>query len=436
MTTPEFEQSIGIDSFSTSEPGIGGKLRVRIDDFQVTEIFQYPTKAEAGRFTIAEVTSRNWETHTLVRSLAHLLHVSQHRISFAGTKDKRSISTQLMSFDSIPPEKVASITLEDVVVQNIYSSDIPVRLGDLQGNRFLITVRNIEPMVTPRQVKQLLAPFNAVAGFPNFFGVQRFGIIRPITHLVGKYIVQGEYERAVMTYVAHPLPGESEEVYGLRAELEKTRDYQHAFHTYPDVLHFEKAMLNALIKDSSDFVGALQQLPKNLLLMFVNAYQSYLFNKMLSERLRRHLPIHETVPGDLILPFRKKSTTEEYIPVSAANLAKVNIQLSKKKALVTGALIGADALFAGGEMGEIEQQIINDEHLDPRDFIIPEIPFLSSSGSRRGLLALLPSLEWTLHPDDLFEDRQKLTLTFELSKGCYATSLLREIMKSDSPKNY
>jgi tRNA pseudouridine13 synthase len=103
---------------------------------------------------------------------------------------------------------------------------------------------------------------------------------------------------------------------------------------------------------------------------------------------------------------------------------------------VSGLLIGCDTVFAEGEMGEIEHAVIESEKIDPRDFIIPEIPFLSSSGSRRALLALVPCLEWTLHIDELHEGNQALTLRFELQKGCYATSLLREIMKSNGPKNY
>ena len=93
-------------------------------------------------------------------------------------------------------------------------------------------------------------------------------------------------------------------------------------------------------------------------------------------------------------------------------------------------------MYADGEMGKIEHAVIDAQKIDPRDFIIPEIPFLSSSGLRRPLLALLPSLEWTLHTDEYTMDRQALTMHFELQKGCYATSLIREIMKSQDPRNY
>ena len=87
-------------------------------------------------------------------------------------------------------------------------------------------------------------------------------------------------------------------------------------------------------------------------------------------------------------------------------------------------------------MGEIEHMVIDSQKINPNDFIIPEIPFLSSSGSRRSLLALMPELKWNLHIDELSKEHQALDLHFELQKGCYATSLLRELMKSNNPRNY
>jgi tRNA pseudouridine13 synthase len=436
MTPPDFEQSIGIHSYITAHQGVEGKLRVKIDDFHVTELPLYPPKKENGVFTIAEVSSRNWETHMLVQELAHRLHFSQRRISFAGTKDKRAWSTQLMSFERVSPELLSQVNIENVTLQNIYQSDTPVRIGSLRGNHFEIIVRNLDPSITPERITPLSAPLEQLGGFPNYYGIQRFGAVRSITHLVGKYIVQGDFENAVMTYIAHPLKGESESTYALRADLEKTRDYSKAFHAYPESLHFEKALLNRLIQNPTDFRGSLLELPKNLLLMFINAYESLLFNRILSERMKRKLPLNQAIIGDRIAPLRKDIITEEYLPVTERNLAKVHAQLSKKKAVVTGLLLGYDAEFATGEMGEIEHAVIEAEHIDPRDFIIPEIPFLSSGGSRRALLASFSNFQWLLHPDDCFENRQALHLRFDLPKGCYATCLLREIMKSSDVRNY
>ena len=87
-------------------------------------------------------------------------------------------------------------------------------------------------------------------------------------------------------------------------------------------------------------------------------------------------------------------------------------------------------------MGEIERKVIENENIDRRDFIIPEIPFVSSSGSRRSLLAFVKNLKYDLVKDSLNDEKLALILKFELSKGCYATCLLREFMKSEDIRNY
>ena len=153
MKSLDFEENIGIETFFTKELGIGGKLRSLPEDFIVKEIFLYPNRKENGLFTIAEISSRNWETNNLVREMSKRLHISRRRISFAGTKDKRACSTQLMSFYNIPEEKLSHIKIKDMTMENIYSSDRPIKIGDLYGNKFEITVRSINRNIKPKKVK-------------------------------------------------------------------------------------------------------------------------------------------------------------------------------------------------------------------------------------------------------------------------------------------
>ena len=170
--------------------------------------------------------------------------------------------------------------------------------------------------------------------------------------------------------------------------------------------------------------------------MFINAYQSYLFNKILSMRIIKKLPINEALPGDLIITTRDAPTKNKYISVTQANLDKVNRQIQKNHAAISGILIGHEPHFTSGEMGEIEQTIIQEEKIDPRHFIIPEIPFLSSKGTRRALFTQVKNLDATIIEDLLNTNKKALHLKFELDKGCYATSFLREWMKSPDIRNY
>lgn len=434
MKVLDSEKKIGITTFLTSSEGLGGKLRFYPEDFGVIEKSLFPPEKKDGKFTIAEVSSISWETNLLIREISDKLRISRQRIGFAGTKDKRAKTTQLMSFYKVKIDDVSNIKLKDVEIKNIYQSDKPVKIGTLFGNKFDITIRNIRSDTKSDDVENIWSVIDKNGGFPNFFGIQRFGIMRPITHIVGKHLVNGNFEKAVMSYIANPIKGEDEISFKLRKKLEDTHNYSDALKFYPDNLNFEKAILNKLVQKPDDFVSALKELPQNLLTMFVYAYQSYLFNKIICERIKRKIPLNQAVEGDIVLPLKNGIIEERLIPVSNRNIDKVNLQISKQKAAVSGVLFGSDSVFCKGEMGEIEKKIIEAENFDPRDFIIPEIPFISSSGSRRPILGFVRDFNYKL-----FEDKTMgtaLTLEFELLKGCYATSFLREFMKADNIRNY
>ncbi len=422
------ERDLGIEGYLTTTPGVGGTIKGSADDFVVEEIPAPPPVAADGRYTIASVRVRDWETNRLVRQLAKSLHISRRRIGYAGTKDKRARTTQLFSLEGVEPEAVASLRLKDLEVLETFRSSRPLELGDLVGNRFRIVVRDLglpEPDAkaaaaeTARQVV-------AAGGFPNFFGVQRFGSVRPITHVVGKHIVRGEFHEAVQTYAANPIAGEDPESFEVRAALEASGDVKGALHDYPRNYTFEKAILNHLAVHPNDDVGALRVLPLSLLIMFVHAYQSFLYNRILSERMRRGLPIREPVEGDLVLPADRRGLPdrERTIEVTADNLDRVAARCREGKAWVSGVLYGSETAFADGEMGEIERAVVEAEGLRPQDFIVPDIPRISSRGTRREILAPVRDLQAAVEGD-------VLRVAVELTRGAYATCLLREFQKTE-----
>ena len=140
---------------------------------------------------------------------------------------------------------------------------------------------------------------DAIGGIPNFFGHQRFGTTRPITHLVGKALVQGDFEEAAMLFLAKPSVHEHPASRQARQELETTKNFKQAQENFPKQLRFERIMLNHLADNPDDFVGAFQRLPLKLQALFVQAHQSYLFNRFLSERVKHDLPLNEAVGGGL-----------------------------------------------------------------------------------------------------------------------------------------
>jgi tRNA pseudouridine13 synthase len=86
--------------YLTASRGIGGQIRQRPEDFVVNEVY-VEHRALDGRYQLVKVTKTDTETHHLVRDLSRRLRISQRRVSWAGTKDKRAITTQRMSLDSI-----------------------------------------------------------------------------------------------------------------------------------------------------------------------------------------------------------------------------------------------------------------------------------------------------------------------------------------------
>ncbi len=421
------ERALGIDGYLTTTAGVGGILKASAEDFIVDEVSCPPAPSIDGRYTLATLRVRNWETNHLVRQLARSLHVSRDRIGFAGTKDKRALTTQLFSFRDGTPEELHALRLKDVEVLDAFRSARPLELGDLLGNRFRIVVRGlgVEPEKASRLVEETARQIRMHGGFPNFFGIQRFGSVRPITHLVGKAIVRGDFKEAVRVYVANPIEGEDPESFGVRSALAESGDVKGALRDYPRNYTFEKAILNHLAVHPTDDVGALRVLPQNLLKMFVHAYQSFLFNRILSERMRRGIPIHEPVAGDLVLPADKRGLPdrERTIDVTCDNVERVARRCREGKAWVSAVLFGSESEFAGGEPGQIEQTAVAEEGLHPRDFLIPDLPRISSKGSRREILAPVKALEAAVEGPDL-------TIDAELTRGAYATCLLREFMKT------
>lgn len=423
------EAELGLELYYCANlPGIGGKLRRTPEDFVVDEVSIRPPGNPSGAVVIARVWHRNWEANRLVRRLSGNLRVGRSAIGFAGTKDGRSVATQLMSFKA-PIDDVRGLAIPDVKVLDAYTADRMISIGDLIGNRFAVTVWDTDPGVDAAAVCESVSEqLGGIGGFPNFFGVQRFGSVRPITHLIGRDLIRGDFEGAVMRYVANPM-GNGSEGDLARQALQESCDFEQAMRDLPSKFTFERTMVSHLTARPEDYVGALRQLPRNLLMMFVHAYQSYIFNRILSERLRRGLPIHEPIEGDIVLPRDKNGVPDQGRPieVTAENLEKARRHAAEGKAFVSGVLYGTDSGFAGGEMGDIERKMVERERVDHMDFQIVGLREASSKGTRRELLALTKGLKVDVRDDNaVFE--------FTLNKGCYATCLLREYMKADMSK--
>ncbi len=425
MEASEFDRAIGMELYATSSLGCGGRLRVDCEDFVVEEIYG-EHNYEGGRYLILEVEKKDWESHHLVRDLSRQLKISQKRFSWAGTKDKNAVTRQRMSIANLDEEELSRITLPDVKIKVLGRSNRAVVLGDLRGNRFSVRIREIDLDLAEaaRRLEAVTEEIRQQGGLPNYFGVQRFGEVRPVTHLVGEALVRGDPEMAVITYVALPFPGEPDSTRAARSRLLEGRDFAKALKEFPLRLRYERAMMSRLVEEE-DWASSFNVLAPNLKRLFVHAYQSLLFNKILSERMRSGLPLDRAVEGDVVC-FSKDGLpdVDKIQAVDGMNLEAVNRLAARGRAFVTLPLFGYLSELAAGVPGEIESAVLDGEGVTLSDFRVEANPSLGSPGARRP--ALLRA-----DPVVVMEGRGSALLKFELPAGSYATVVLREYMKSE-----
>ncbi len=388
----ELDHLLGMEQFITGTPGIGGKLRILVEDFIVEERFE-PCRDGEGEYVHFILEKYNWDTIRAITQLSRVLRVSIKRFGYAGTKDKRALTRQRVSAWKISEEELAEVSIPGLKLYGFTRCRERVNLGDLLGNDFTIAVRRLNGEALEETLAETTAQLHQ-RGVPNYFGYQRFGTVRPNTHLVGKAIVQGRLEEAVMLYLARPYPRERSDAYEARKFLDETRDYRRALELFPSRLHYERNMLDSLSKNPRDFAGALRRLPKKLRRMLVHAYQSYLFNKILSRLI------------------------EEEMEIKGREIP----------------LFGYSSGFSPGRQGEIEREVLEEEGVALESFKIRPLPELAMPGSRRSA-AVSTEVSYSLAKDELHEGKQKLVMRFFLPPGSYATSLLREYMKAD-PLDY
>ena len=432
---PAGEEAVGMTQYVSDTPGIGGRIKTEPDDFVVTELesFDYePLGADVAAYPhlVVRVRLVDYETNAFATTLANRLGVSRERVAWAGTKDKRAVTTQLMTVADVSPEAVTAVSIAGADIEVLGRAGRAIHFGDLAGNSFEITVRGIE---TPDVVTETTAALRAVGDgtvtVPNYFGIQRFGSRRPITHRVGTAILAGEWETALRRYVCETAPTEpaaTREARAAAASAIDGGDYRGALAALPERLDYERTLLHARI-DGASPQAAFEGLPSSLQQLFVHAVQSALFNRIVSRRLGNGLSLVEPAVGDIVcfaagdreyafpIPDTDRSQS-----VAADRLEVITRHCSRHRAFVTGPLIGTETSFATAEPGAIERAVLDDAGLSRESFGHPEA--LRAAGSRRALaVPIAPTIT---------TEADQATFEFTLPKGAYATVVLREYMKA------
>lgn len=395
---------IGVTSYYYDLPPALGKLRKEAEDFYVEEKFDRLERIDQGKVLVLKLKSKSWEHNRLIRFIARANGVSPRRVYFSGTKDRRSVKVQ---YFSIPGIQFKEFSLKDVDIMDHFYVDSPLKIGSHAENFFKIRISdcNPDPFVSNSQKV-------AEKGiFPNFYGPQRFGALRPVTHLVGREIVKGNYKEAVRVFVGYPGEDRFKEI---RMEFYKTPDPSKFYDLYPEPLDLEKKVMKHLVYHEEDYVGAIKQLPENLVSMFIHAYQGFIFNKILSKRLEIK---EDVIVGDIY------NSGNELVKINALNLNKFATMFNRHEGSPTGLVAGYDVDISRGKMGDIESAELSTENVESIQF---KLPFgLKSRGERRDIFSRAKDIKFE-YPE----------IEFSLPPGSYATSLLREIIRVDKMENY
>ena len=309
------------------------RIKDKPEDFIVKEVSVIEPGME-GNFSYFIMKKKDINTIDAVQRIADFLKLPNKHIGFAGNKDKKAVTEQYISVPAGHEKRLAGFKSKGIELEFAGKGQHRISLGDLKGNNFEIISRECS-----REPRKL-------GSFINYFGEQRFS---ENNIKMGRYILKGKLEKAAM-------------------------------------INREKEVLEHLRKYPKDYVGALKKLPKKLLTLYINAYQSYLWNMAVKEYLKK----------------AGKDGFDKDLSVE---------------------VIGFGTEFKHSRIKEIYRYIIDKEKIILRDFIVRRMPELSSEGDTRKV---------SVEPENLkIEriDKKTYKLSFFLPKGCYATELIRQMFE-------
>lgn len=452
MLVPKIDQKIGIEVYGTTTSGVGGAIRRSVDDFVVEEVLvdnskatidttqgKLPLGATEGkqRFLLCVLVKKNWDTLIAVKNVAKELGIDQSRIQIAGIKDAKAITMQYITIEDVSVEEASKVQFKDLKLLPLGYFHEPLSAYFLLGNSFTIRIRNIShsKTIVESRIKATMSEIDNVGGIPNFYGHQRFGTTRAITHLVGKALVQGNVQKAAMIFLAKPSSDEHPVSRQARADLQSNQNFKLALQSFPVQLRYERIMLSHLAEHPSDFLGAFRRLPIKLRMLFVQAYQSFLFNRFLSARIKNGLPLSEAEVGDYVVNVERSGLPmlRSGRIVDAASLKSINTSIKAGKMRLALPLVGVKQKLSQGKNGELQMQILEEEGVELKDFEVDVLPEANAKGELRAVVSPVKFFRVQVSDDVTAVKKRQANLEFMLLRGSYATVLLREIMKTRNP---
>jgi tRNA pseudouridine13 synthase len=384
------------------------KLKQLPTDFVVDEILDFTVSSEKDEHTVFLLQKQKIDTFDAVRRIAQRLRISLFEIGYAGLKDKHAVARQYVS---IPTRyNVQGLKMESIVLTFVGYSRKKIKIGDLAGNRFTVTVRDLKES----ELAEISLAADAIAssGVPNYFDSQRFGSVIN-KEFIGKYVVMKQYESAVKQYLTayqksepKKIKDEKRKILSCWGDLSKVRVYNKAF----------SIVIKEYIKTKS-WLAAYKKIPAHLREMFVNAYQSYVWNECVKEILKENVE-------------KTKLYSVEYAIGSLLFYTNL-VEQEMKNIPQTFQTISETALFSEEEQ-RIVGRVLVKENISLTDFTI-EHETGNFFKTRARQVFLIPE-EFTISKPQRDEinsknnsERYKIQASFSLPKGSYATIVTKRL---------
>lgn len=382
------------------------KIKCRPSDFRVEEITR--RTPGTGGYAFYELSKESLGTPEAVRLIAKHWDIPVEKISYGGLKDRHALTKQYLTIEGGRPE---NLRLKKCKLTYLGQTDRPYTPEDIEANRFKITIRHLTKQRAERSVEELRLVSRE--GFPNYFDEQRFGSVTTSGEFIACSWVKKEYERALWLALAAPQPFDRPH----RRE-EKAFLRQH-WGQWEDCLKHVRSkqtrrVLRFLIAHPGDFRRAMARIDPILRRLFVSAFQSAVWNRVLSRYLEQELPaqwlFELNVGKDKLKCYRgippevAERLHQQVIPLPSARTRNMPERLRQ---------LTEEVLAQWGLA--LKQMKLR----YPRDTFF-------SAGDRP--VAIVPrEVSWGIHKDELYENRRKLVMAFELPRGAYATILIKRI---------
>jgi tRNA pseudouridine13 synthase len=409
VSVPQIESLAGIDCYCTSFAGTGGSIKQGSEGFIVSELvdesLDISLSYDGGhRYPLYILEKRDIDSNHALFEIERELHL---RLRIMGIKDAKAVTTQFAGMERAMRNPPAELKSRHTRLRLKGFTRHPLVKKFLAGNNFEITIYNASSSDLSRFVPE-------VRMVGNFYGLQRFGSERLVTHLVGREIVKRNFKRSVELLLCHTTKFDTPMSREIRIKCADPGNYRQVLKILPRGMDIERQVLSALVA-GKDTIAALRAVPFRIRRLFVQAYQAYLFNRCLSRAIMGGEDLLQPRDGDLCFEMEGQATFGRIIKYNPNSTSKLVPAIR---------MTGYTFQPSKGRFENITTAILQEEEVAAKDFYIKEMQELSHQGGFRQAPLWCMDFSYKLEP---------FRVSFKLPKGSYATTLLREIIKPDDP---